>query len=45
MIILFFLQLNEVLTPNPFHRPGAVFLLEVGGFDGLCSRSQSAYYL
>ncbi|KAL1320635.1 hypothetical protein HN51_065305 [Arachis hypogaea] len=28
-------KLNEVLIPNPFNRPGAVFLLEVDGVNGL----------
>ncbi|XP_027364717.1 uncharacterized protein LOC113871814 [Abrus precatorius] len=28
-------KLNEVLIPNPFKRPRAVFLLEVNGIDGL----------
>jgi hypothetical protein len=27
------LQLNEVLVPNPFDRPHAVFMLEVRGTD------------
>jgi hypothetical protein len=30
------LQLNEVLMPNPFDRPRAVFMLEVRG-TGLCT--------
>lgn len=33
--ILFFVQLNDVLIPNPFKRPRAVFLLEVNGINGL----------
>ncbi|XP_004486476.1 uncharacterized protein [Cicer arietinum] len=28
-------KLNEVLIPNPFNRPRAVFLLEVNGINGL----------
>ncbi|KAK7246165.1 hypothetical protein RIF29_41025 [Crotalaria pallida] len=28
-------KLNEVLSPNPFNRPRAVFLLEVNGINGL----------
>ncbi|XP_019419954.1 PREDICTED: uncharacterized protein LOC109330274 isoform X1 [Lupinus angustifolius] len=28
-------KLNEVLSPNPFNRPHAVFLLEVNGITGL----------
>lgn len=32
-----FLQLNEILVPNPFNRPRAVFLLEVNGYNGLWS--------
>ncbi|XP_019425545.1 PREDICTED: uncharacterized protein LOC109334302 isoform X1 [Lupinus angustifolius] len=28
-------KLNEVLSPNPFNRPCAVFLLEVNGVNGL----------
>ncbi|KAE9594843.1 hypothetical protein Lal_00013207 [Lupinus albus] len=28
-------KLNEVLSPNPFNRPRAVFLLEVNGITGL----------
>lgn len=28
------LQLNEVLMPNPFNRPRAVFMLEVKGVEG-----------
>lgn len=31
------LQLNEILVPNPFDRPHAVFMLEVQG-TGLCCR-------
>lgn len=32
---IFFWQLNQVLVPNPFNRPRAVFMLEVTGVDGL----------
>lgn len=28
------LQLNKVLMPNPFDRPGAVLVLEVRGSEG-----------
>ena len=28
------LQLNEILMPNPFNRPRAVFLLDVRGAEG-----------
>ncbi|KAL5097701.1 hypothetical protein RYX36_002028 [Vicia faba] len=33
-------KLNEVLVPNPFNRPRAVFLLEVNGIKGLESIAQ-----
>lgn len=35
-------KLNEVLLPNPFERPDTVFLLEVGGIDGLFLSTQNS---
>lgn len=32
---LLILQLNEVLMPNPFNRPRAVFMLEIDGVEGV----------
>lgn len=29
-----YMQLNEVLSPNPFNRPRAVIMLEVKGIEG-----------
>ncbi|XP_020570685.1 uncharacterized protein LOC110017872 [Phalaenopsis equestris] len=35
-------KLNEILLPNPFERPDTVFLLEVGGIDGLIFSTQNS---